>query len=110
MAARSKALASSRTFPGQGCSTSAPSAAGRRASGPRRWRAAAWASSIPGQALAYKIGEMKLKELRARATEALGGRFDVRRFHDAVLLEGAMPLAMLERRIDGWIEAEKKGP
>lgn len=59
--------------------------------------------SWPGQALAYKIGEMKLKELRARATERLGAQFDVRKFHDAVLLAGAMPLAMLEARIDNWI-------
>jgi len=61
----------------------------------------------PGQALAYKIGELKLKELRARASKALGPKFDLRRFHDAVLGEGALPLSILERNIDAWIVAEK---
>lgn len=61
----------------------------------------------PGQALAYKVGELKLKELRARAGKALGPRFDLRRFHDAVLGEGALPLSILERNIDAWIAAEK---
>ncbi|NWG71897.1 MAG: DUF885 domain-containing protein [Parvularculaceae bacterium] len=61
----------------------------------------------PGQALAYKIGELKLKELRARASKALGPKFDLRRFHDAVLGEGALPLSILERNIDAWIAAEK---
>ena len=61
----------------------------------------------PGQALAYKIGELKIRELRARSEKELGAKFDLRRFHDAVLGQGAVPLDTLEAQIDAWIAAEK---
>jgi uncharacterized protein (DUF885 family) len=65
--------------------------------------------SWPGQALGYKIGELKIREVRARAEKALGARFDIRRFHDAVLGQGPVPLDLLETQIDSWIAAEKAG-
>jgi uncharacterized protein (DUF885 family) len=64
--------------------------------------------SWPGQALAYKIGQLKILELRARAEKALGPRFDIRAFHDQVLGAGALPLDVLESRIDSWIAAQQK--
>jgi len=60
----------------------------------------------PGQALAYKVGEQKILELRRRAEVRLGTDFDLRAFHDLVLGSGAIPLAVLERRVDAWIGAQ----
>jgi len=57
----------------------------------------------PGQALAYKLGQMKILELRERAQDALGDKFDLRAFHDAVLADGPLPLDVLESRINAWI-------
>jgi len=61
----------------------------------------------PGQALAYKLGQMKILELRQRAHDALGDKFDLRAFHDAVLADGPLPLDVLETRINAWIEAQR---
>jgi uncharacterized protein (DUF885 family) len=63
----------------------------------------------PGQALSYKLGQMKIIELRERARQKLGERFDLCAFHDAVLAEGPVPLDVLEKRIDQWIAAQKAG-
>jgi uncharacterized protein (DUF885 family) len=62
--------------------------------------------AIPGQALAYKIGQLKIRELRTRAEQKLGDKFDVRAFHSAVLVDGSLPLNMLEAKIDRWITAQ----
>jgi uncharacterized protein (DUF885 family) len=62
---------------------------------------------MPGQATAYKIGMLKIQELRARAEKKLGKKFDVREFHDEVLKYGPVPLAILEETIDAWIATEK---
>jgi len=61
----------------------------------------------PGQALSYKIGQLKIRELRAKAKDALGDAFDIRQFHNQVLETGCVPLALLEDKIDRWITANK---
>ena len=63
----------------------------------------------PGQALAYKIGELRITAIRRQAETALGDRFDVRRFHNALLDEGPMPLEVLQTQMDLWIAAEQSG-
>ncbi|ABO25588.1 DUF885 domain-containing protein [Shewanella loihica] len=62
--------------------------------------------SWPGQALSYKIGELTIKRLRAKAEQALGEKFDIRAFHDAVLANGSVPMALLEQQIDDFIAAQ----
>lgn len=64
----------------------------------------------PGQALGYKIGERTILDIRARAEQQLGPRFDIRAFHDAMLAEGHLPLSMLKTRMDAWIEEQNKRP
>ncbi|MGL4219127.1 MAG: DUF885 domain-containing protein [Shewanella sp.] len=61
----------------------------------------------PGQALSYKIGELTIKRLRAKAEQALGDKFDIRAFHDAVLENGSVPMSVLEQQINDFIEAQK---
>ena len=64
----------------------------------------------PGQACGYKVGELRIRAMRARAEDALGAAFDVRAFHDAVLGAGALPLDVLDARIDAWIAARRAQP
>ena len=62
--------------------------------------------AIPGQALAYKIGQLKIRDIRNNAEARLGDTFDVKDFHTQVLKDGAMPLSMLEAKIDAWVDAQ----
>ena len=62
----------------------------------------------PGQACAYKVGELKFLQLRQKAMDALGPRFDIKKFHDVVLTNGSLPLSLLERVVDDWIASEKR--
>jgi uncharacterized protein (DUF885 family) len=66
--------------------------------------------AIPGQALAYKIGQLTIRRLRTKAEQELGAKFDVRAFHAQVLMSGALPMAVLEAKIDRWIAATKREP
>jgi len=62
----------------------------------------------PGQALAYKMGQLKIRELRERAKTQLGARFDIKAFHDEILSGGPLPLDLLEERVDGWIKTQRQ--
>lgn len=64
--------------------------------------------AIPGQALSYKIGQFKISELRERAERALGDDFDIREFHTQILIDGELPMAVLDQKIDRWIEQQRK--
>ena len=64
--------------------------------------------SWPGQALSYKIGELKIRELRKRAKKKLGDKFDIRDFHEIILEQGTVTLAILEQRMDAYIERTLK--
>lgn len=63
--------------------------------------------AIPGQALAYKIGQLKILELRRKSERELGAKFSIRDFHDEILKDGALPLDVLERKIKEWIARQK---
>jgi len=63
--------------------------------------------SWPAQALSYKLGQLKFRELRDRAKKELGPKFDIRKFHDAMIDGGTLPLDMLDARTDRWITEQK---
>jgi uncharacterized protein (DUF885 family) len=62
--------------------------------------------ALPGQALAYKIGQLKISGIRAKAEKTLGPKFDIRAFHDELLKDGALPLDLLEAKMDAWMESQ----
>jgi uncharacterized protein (DUF885 family) len=64
--------------------------------------------SSPGQALAYKIGQLKISAIRSKAQKVLGSKFDVRAFHDELIKDGALPLNVLEAKMNAWIESQKQ--
>ena len=63
--------------------------------------------AIPGQALAYKIGQLKIIEIRKRAEETLGGKFSIKKFHDEVLISGCLPIEVFENKMNAWINSQK---
>ncbi|MCB0375345.1 MAG: DUF885 domain-containing protein, partial [Sinomicrobium sp.] len=63
--------------------------------------------AIPGQALSYKVGQLKIRELRSKAETELGDAFDIREFHNKILESGSMPLKLLEDKINAWIASKK---
>jgi uncharacterized protein (DUF885 family) len=63
--------------------------------------------AAPGQALAYKIGQLKILELRAKAEKSLGSKFDLKEFHDIVLQSGSVPLRILEINVNNWLASKK---
>ena len=66
--------------------------------------------AIPGQALGYKIGALKIRALRTKYEQQLGPKFSLSKFHDAILADGSMPLAVLEKKMDAWAAAQRQGP
>jgi uncharacterized protein (DUF885 family) len=65
--------------------------------------------AVPAQALSYKIGQLKVAAIRSKAEKALGGKFDIRAFHDELLRDSALPLDLLEQKMDRWIALNSRG-
>jgi uncharacterized protein (DUF885 family) len=63
--------------------------------------------AIPGQALGYKIGQLKIIEIRKRAEETLGSKFSIQKFHDEVLIDGCLPMDVFENKMNEWIKAQQ---